>query len=88
MHLKAIDEWSPIHWVCGFVLAFTFIQLDMGLEYIILTIIVWEILEYLWLGKAIFGRLGLNGEESRVNVISDLFFGFIGAMFAYCVFML
>jgi len=87
MHLKAIDEWSPIHWICGFVLAYAIIRLEMEFIYVVFAILFWELLEYLWLGKAIFGRLGLNGKESEINIISDLFFGLIGAVFAWYVFV-
>ncbi len=87
MHLKAIDNWSPIHWVCGFILMYIFIRLDIELIYVVFAILFWELLEYLWLGKMIFGRLGLNGEESEINIMSDILFGLVGAVFAYFVFV-
>ena len=87
MHLNAIDEWSPIHWVCGFILAFMLLKWGFGLIHIVMAILFWEVLEYLWLSKSLFGRLGLNGKEAGINIMSDIIFGFIGALFGYGVYV-
>lgn len=84
---KKIDDWSPIHWLCGFALVYIFIRFDIELIYIVFAILFWELIEYLWLGEAIFGRFRLNGEESEINVASDIIFSLIGAGFGYLVFV-
>jgi len=87
MNVKAIDGWSPIHWVCGFILAYIFLKWGLGLIHIVIAILFWELIEYIWLSKSLFGRLGLNGKEAGINIVSDIVFGFIGALFAYLVYI-
>ena len=87
MNNKAIDGWSPIHWFCGFLLGWFCVDFGIDLMYVVLALMFFEIVEYLWLGKWIFEALGVHDEESSINVLSDLFWGFFGALFAFYIFM-
>ena len=86
MSKERIDDWSAIHLICGFALVYIFTELEIELIYIVFAILFWELLEYLWLGEMVFGRYRSNGEENEINVMSDIIFGLIGAVFGYFVF--
>jgi len=76
-----IDYWLLLHLIIPFILALWLIPQGWDYSILVLIVIGWELLEHLYIGKALFGWSDKN-HENTPNAIIDILVGVFGVIVA------
>ena len=87
MNDKLIDTWSLFHFLLPFFKTILLLHYtNFHLLGIILLVIIYEILEYLFLGDLLF-KWHITGERETIkNAVMDIIIGIIAVLIAYIIY--
>jgi len=87
MNTKLIDFWSILHLLFAFGLTWLFIKLEIELMIILITIVIYELLEHSFIGNWVFNWFKAKRKESQGNTIMDMIIGVLGFVLAIGYFL-
>jgi hypothetical protein len=85
MNRKIIDIWSFIHFLFAYFITKIFIYSGIGLNIIFYIIIIYELLEHLFIGNSIFNWIKRERTEVIENSLFDIIFGILGFLVAITI---
>ncbi len=78
MNNKIFDRWSLLHLIFSFFLTISFLRLEIELMLILITIVLYEVLEHSFIGNMVFGWFKAKRTESSTNTLMDIIIGIFG----------